>query len=286
MLESIQQTNIGSINLEEPRPRPDLPFNPRVDLTEGDFWNLRQYTADSLVSSMFQEEYILHQCHFNLLSGQRHEDSLETSRNELIWESVKNRLHELEVKPKDLLSLAGAVKTVFPVRFGTFPWDKETLLDIYKHGSFYGFELPLSNLASFAIAFPEEDISTLKKDHIVFKREDLERINDPKEIWSFELEDLVGLRILSEEKFRELGLSNQSLLKMKRGLMEVRDSAYKNPSEDVRRVNWEEVLIYGAELAVICAEKVEITEKGLELTFPDVELLNLSVPALPETRKF
>ncbi|MDO8618683.1 MAG: hypothetical protein Q7R49_01920 [Candidatus Daviesbacteria bacterium] len=277
MLESLQQTNIGSLTLEEPQPRLDLPFNPVTDLTEEDLGFLKDYVY---ITSPAQDlEHVESQFYYHILNSK--ED------NELSWNPPVEGLNSDSRRDVDrLISVVGAIKTVFPAKFSSLPIDMYLLkLRLTQNINFLGIgggSRFVNEVASFAIAYPEEDTAELKEKVLNGWEGTLSWLKKQTTSWFYELDSLANLRILSEEIFQDFHLSNEKLLQMKKGLMETRESARRAGGEW-----WGEFLKYGAYLAIISAEKVEITNKGLELTMPGLEPeLIQTTPSLPEMRKF
>ncbi|MDO8618675.1 MAG: hypothetical protein Q7R49_01880 [Candidatus Daviesbacteria bacterium] len=305
MLESLSQTNIGSLNLTE-APNPDLPFDPKRDLTERDWAEIKKYSEieslDHIIMSLnlnlippeIKERRIYFFCGAALNVHKISPDRMTWFReNEEMWDLLKAKL---EASTLNINYLTGIAKIVWPEKYPDLNIDSsrwtqsenQLKMDLERYGpAISDYWLAISDAAEMKIHHPEvvakqnftgnflaeaiEGLEGIKADGM--QKEFGGFWGDQPPIFDY-FQYLQDFRVLFSERFKQIPITQSTWQEGKRQLQ-----------KEKRKNVWFEFLSLAGSMMICEAEEVQITEQGFKITMPYHDNA-IPTPALPEIRKF
>ncbi|MDO8618657.1 MAG: hypothetical protein Q7R49_01790 [Candidatus Daviesbacteria bacterium] len=298
MLETLGQTNIGSLNLAEPQEEIRT-FDLDRDVTEQDWVGMHeQLNRDRGGIGVTHDG---HRYFLDMAASMKLLDPVRSSEinvPENLWDATQTKLRTIKdnlvtgyrgllgiagVEEVELLRTTGAVAVVMPER-------KPEIEESYRVYWEYVFDklhanrkVLLSDIFELALIFPERTLPLVRSSQIL------------KEIVTREAE--VSLSFHSEPKFR-LGLKDAFFLAAKLRLvypdegLEISQVVWKEMRKYLQKTREERVWFNFVDTAfaskVLAADKAQFNEDGtIEIAAPSQKVsLIQAVPDLPETRKF
>ncbi|MDO8618646.1 MAG: hypothetical protein Q7R49_01735 [Candidatus Daviesbacteria bacterium] len=292
MLESLDQTNIGRLNLGEPA-ESGSNFNPRTDISLKDWENMKEYFWQRRPSD-YVEQAVLMKAIFPERVGELElGDFAEWRVNMAIDKILKHFTSRRRsvINYSSLIEMIANGLVVFPEsqdflmsKYADLKLEANKKRPGYKDDGFVLYE----NAAKQTLRTKKIFISSLAR----VSREDLEaypNLENDKNEWLGEIQNLnrfTGPKdyITGAAKFR-LVFPTQHI-EISRQILATCNSLLRGISASSEN-NYGVFTEIAYALTVLSAQEIKYTDHGIELVFPEaVEALAVSVPALPETRKF
>lgn len=286
MLETLNQTNIGSLNLEEPKTKTELPFG----MTEQDWDNMTEFCNDGSRPNLLIPDFqVILATSMKILFPDRRQPNLDKSPR--VWEFLEKHIKDIRSELKkperfnpnsttmgDFCAYMLAAKTLFPNRLNF--WDREhnwlalqPFLEGY--GYYFGEEgRSLEPAFKLKMVYPEKQFPVMSEKYLEFVIEKTNRLRN-KIVFAREVSfikvlfpKIAGGFEIDESYWQEFRTHLEGLRQGNFGI------TYVDFIENIMAMK------------ILAAEKVTVTERGLEFIMPGEETFNSKVPALPEVRKF
>ncbi|MDO8618645.1 MAG: hypothetical protein Q7R49_01730 [Candidatus Daviesbacteria bacterium] len=290
MLESLRQTNIGSLNLEEPRML-DIPFIFERDITNRD--------KESLIKS--------YNARHKKIDGENYDDmsrSILAKHIKILFPESMNRLKYLDEDWRAVTYYLQDPEVRYMHENPNRNIDDMNWIDVVDAAMNMQEQLP-----TVGILFPER-ISEIDPKALAFYKE-----NTNRQVSSFP-DDYLTSKLLSldlglnfdavamkkmtwrQEKYRKSNIEYWAYVYSSLKIIYPEFESYWNVNMSewrklkrslnfLRGNDWFKFASLASSMKILAAEEVNITDQGLELTMPQVhEPFNLNMPALPEVRKF
>ncbi|MDO8618744.1 MAG: hypothetical protein Q7R49_02235 [Candidatus Daviesbacteria bacterium] len=298
MLETLERTNIGNLNLEEPKDASKFSFDPAGMISDKDWDEMVGYAGQSSQSYHFREEHLANMA---ILFPDRIHDVLARPAFELFYLYLKREANLQRQKVTTATKLIGNIhsplKNIFqghnPIRFaetilaarmlypdrlgefgieGYWPTFKSlvgTSVDYFYRGENVNLH------AITKMAYPAKGI----KLHLNEEKHLINQMNAAKENqeWLDFTNFASKFRILYPARFKEIGL-NKEVWKGMKSVLEY--SGQRNPPQR------ETFTRMAAEMKILAAHEIHFTEHGLDLMLFQPDEFISPVPAIPEVRKF
>ncbi|MDO8618743.1 MAG: hypothetical protein Q7R49_02230 [Candidatus Daviesbacteria bacterium] len=283
MLESLGNTNIGNLNLEEPKPKAGFPFG----ITEQDWDNMVECCKDSNRPNILIPDFQIRLAtSMRLLFPDRRQSNLDKSSR--IWEflekqvkDIRSSLRQVEnynpnsTKLDDFCTYVLAAKVLFPDKLKSLRMEANWLAlqpFFEKYGYYFGEEGgSLEPAFKLKMVYPEKKLPTISEEDLKLV---IDKVNHSSNLSSAVEASFIKVlfpgRLEANEAFIPLLRSNlDRFLRTANSVITYADFMNKIMA-----------------MKILVAESVRVTEKGLEFIMPGEESFNLKVPVLPETRKF
>ncbi|MDO8618748.1 MAG: hypothetical protein Q7R49_02255 [Candidatus Daviesbacteria bacterium] len=282
MLETLGQTNIARLNLEEPK-ESGLTFDPRRDIGEDDWKRVFTYFGyldDDEQQREIAWAFLDDAAFLKILSPERarHLDLLRPRENKIKADlmAIKNRLGRgfvddiaidrlkvTKILYPDLLSEVGFEKKDFKDCEDSVRWNIRVNPD-----NFFAFE----SIANLKILFPDKSYFRFDWDEAIDRYPSIRRGEfDFDTVFGF-TDLLACLRITDEERFKKFKVTERMWIDLRKYLhQQTRADSY---------------LQLATNLAIMAAEKVVITDDQFYLVIPNPDVSPDPIPGLPEVRKF
>lgn len=275
--------NIHDLTIEESESTASLPFNPEADIGKSDFEKIKKsfneyLSADVNVHYLHDDQPLL-----EVASGLKIllPEKMQEFDLEKVWDRIKYSCQDNQSAPFFLKQVLTAAKILFPERIGELTWTNKDWQEIIRLLGRYKSDALESNgsrgvidfisIAADLRIFLPEKADELRNEDIAKMAEEKFKERSYKNYNLIGAEYISKFKILFPERMENLGLGKEFWKKMKSDLHE----------ESYGR--W--VAKRGAALKIIAAEKVEITDNGLELTMPQ-KLFVKEVSRMPEKKQF
>lgn len=279
MLESLQQTNIGRLNLEEPR-KDIVSFDPSVEITDTD-WNWIESDLRRIAPKPDLTEFLWIGSAMRVLNPERASKFKEFDE---VWHRVMD--YELfadrgYIKKDSYQFTTGHIKMLYPDEFAAASWTNSLAIParIYIRNNGGQTNLLMPGLGGglrdrkvaglLKIAFPDE--IDIRERQVL---EILERFKEFNTGSRLILAEAGYVRLLGPKDYK-MNLKNNVWQDM------------RNILDQVRGVDAASFLEDALTMSILAATEVDISN-GLKLTIPKQKDPSFSepVPALPEVRKF
>jgi len=260
--------NIHELTVEEPEKQQELAFDPERDITEED-WKimkeqLKRYKETGDWSSFYREAAAM-----KVLNPGKINIEVDKSS----WENITNQPETIFKEP--LISSVRSLKNLNPaVSLGSLGIDGDFLnqeeKELREYISNHNWLYIHSRASAFRVVEPNLKLDLTDQDWEYAKRY-LDKYKEQKD-WASFLSIASDLKIIDFKV--DLGLTQDCW----RGMTDVLSLIKKSGSY----LFFASCLMF---LKILAAEKVEVTEKGLEITMRKSKLIQGTSP-LPETKKF
>lgn len=256
------RVNIHELTIEEPEQQAELPFDVERDITEKDW----QKITEELENNRYRTWFFAKQAMAVKVLNPNYDLKLDQNDWKRLEDELENCKESKEKNKKfDIINLVMCMKALDPSRkndMDSKSWDKidNLLKHDKKHKNWWSF-LHLASAARIVdqnrdLGIDEATLLELKK----------ERVNDFGST-------AMCLRILDPEHF--LNPDTAEWEDMKKKLSECRKKQNRNDFID-----------QAMSMAILAAEEVKVTDKGLEVKMRKDGSLGGGTPPLPETKKF
>ncbi|MDO8618746.1 MAG: hypothetical protein Q7R49_02245 [Candidatus Daviesbacteria bacterium] len=309
MLETLDQTNIGHLNLEELKTDSNSPFDFEKSINQNELGEIVEYTESLFLPTIPKDkkdggvsllkdlavlfpnrvQNLLSQDGFNAVwlylkdevpTDRRIVRAMDNGRSVAYLTPLRN------VAIRYAKSLA-AVRTLYPDRLGEFGIDsywptlKSVLGKLLKPPIFVvdNYDAELSMMSR--IAYPNRQVPEIKiqegytDEPLLFQFDYLKE----QKRWQEFSEKAAYTKVLFPKRIEEMELDKDAWENMQSQLDGIkRDTRFSNTS-------WKDFVSMAANMKILAAQEVRFTDHGLELVMSQPSFI-LPTPALPEMRKF
>lgn len=284
-----ERLNIKDLTIEDPEKKVEtssVVFNPERDVTEDEWDEMKTEFLKNIENSKYitnRLDSLTDAVWMKILFPER-SDELNLTEN--LWDDLKS-IYDSEFRSEYTSDTLMKMKILFPEKFNEFKPDLASQFDKmkwesmkeelakYKKESLEDEFSPTSNFSELArkmkIAFPEKVQELGLDDEIANQMK--RYINDNKDRWYNFLTNAANFKILFPERTNELNLDDKFWKNAKK--------VYKTGCQGLNPS------FFAESLKVLAAEKIDITDNGLEFTMPTkAESIQSANPEIPEQRNF
>ncbi|MDO8618685.1 MAG: hypothetical protein Q7R49_01930 [Candidatus Daviesbacteria bacterium] len=310
MLETLQQTNIGHLNLVEPQRGSGLPFDVERDITKSDWEGIFGYVSKLAMSGVYSDRTNFNEFSFvKLLSPKKFQDEYDKqsfdfdrklqpylpAQAHLTGEDINLLLNQETLAHESISSSTLrycqellTTKVLFPENHNLFRNSRRILdrvISIYGGNQFVPPQEVPSVLVALKIIYPGEfSEEPYGSSGVLEGMEARIKYFKGVKIYHRFMRELANFKMLvSPLRFRSAGYLDEDAWEiMKNQFIQTRITATKYI--DQRWMEFSEEAFY---MKVLAVDEVRISDQGLEFINPEPKAtLTLSTPALPEVRKF